>query len=165
MTKLINKNLAWYRDIHVKSFRSEKSALTYMSETSEQNWQLIDSSLLPKKAQKVFGSTLEQFYEFNKFYENNLGQHIRMRVSDGDLFNISLLEFVEKSNVIDTEYSPILVNFFEEYANDSKSISNLFDTACAELGYEKLSKKEDLKLINKWVVHQMETMMTPIYFE
>lgn len=165
MTKLINKNLAWYRAIHAKSFRSEKSALKYMSDTPEQNWQLIDSSLLPKKSQKVFGRTLEEFYEFNKFYENDLGQHIRMRVSDGDLFNISLLEFVEKRNVIDTEYSPILVNFFKSYANDSKSISKLFDTACAELDFEKLSKKEDLKLVNKWVVQQMQTMMTPIYFK
>lgn len=165
MTKLIDKNLAWYRSVHVKSFRSEKSALKYMSDTSEQNWQLVDSKLLPDKVYKIFGSTLETFYEFCTFYENNLGQHIRMHISDGDLFNISLLEFIEKSNVIDTEYSPILINFFKSYTNDSEGISELFNTACTKLGFEKLSKKEDLKLVNKWVVQQMETMMTPIYFK
>ena len=165
MTRLIGKNLEWYRSIHVKSFRSEKAAVKYMLETSEQNWKLIDSTLLPDKACKVFGSTLEIFYEFNTFYENNLGQHLQLYVGGGELFDITLPEFIEKSNIIDTEYSPILVNFFKSYVNDSKSISELFDTACTELGFEKLTKKEDLKLVNKWVVYQMETMMMPLYFE
>lgn len=165
MTRLIGKNLEWYRSIHVKSFRSEKAAVKYMLETSEQNWKLIDSTLLPDKAYKIFGRTLEIFYEFNTFYENNLGQHIRMRVSDDDLFDISLLEFIEKSNVIDTEYTPILVNFFKKYTDNSIGVKKLFGTAYTELGFGKLAKKEDLKLVNKWVIHQIETMMMPLYFE
>ena len=118
MTNVINKNDEWYKSIHLKSFRSVKATIKYMNETAEQNWQLVDIQALPDKAHKIFRLTTEEFYDFFEFYENDQGQYISIENDySGDLWDVSLLEFIEKMNVRDSEKTPILVKVCIELSN------------------------------------------------
>ena len=118
MAKVINKNDEWYKSIHLKSFRSVKATIKYMDETAEQNWQLVDIQALPDKAHKIFRLTTEEFYDFFEFYENDQGQYISIENDySGDLWDVSLLEFIEKMNVRDSEKTPILVKVCIELSN------------------------------------------------
>ncbi|WP_019674077.1 hypothetical protein [Psychrobacter lutiphocae] len=166
MTKMINKNDEWYKSIHLKSFRSEKAVIKYMSETSQKNWRAVDVQSLPEKAHKIFGLTSEEFCEFYDFYENDEEQYISIRNNmEGDLWDIGLLSFIEKMNIVDSEKTPLLVNFFKSYVNNPQKISGLFLVASDELGFENISKKTDLRKINQWVVFQIENRMNPLYFQ